>query len=29
VADLLTAACFSGVRVMNMDKGFCELAMKP
>jgi ubiquinone/menaquinone biosynthesis C-methylase UbiE len=29
VADLLTAAGFSGVRVVEMDEGFCALAMKP
>jgi NCAIR mutase (PurE)-related protein len=29
VADLLTAACYSGVRVVNMDEGFRALAMKP
>jgi len=29
VADLLTAAGFSGVRVFEMDEGFCALAMKP
>ena len=29
VADLLTAAGFSGVRVVDMDEGFCAHAMKP
>jgi hypothetical protein len=29
VADLLTAAGFSGVRVVDIDEGFCALAMKP
>jgi hypothetical protein len=28
VADRLTAAGFSGVRVVDMDAGFCALAMK-